>query len=327
MKVVVTGGTGFLGAALTQELLRQGADVHVIARAGSDRHRLHGLPVTIHTAEMTQPDTLAGLFAAADGVIHAAGILGQANTPESTYQQINVAGTENILQAIHNSGARPRILHISSAGVLGPLSPTAAPLDETAPLAPSNPYERSKADAEHVARRFAAAGLPVTIARPEFVYGPGDWHVFGLFRAIQRQQFFYIGGGHNTCHPTYIDDVVAGMLACWRHGRPGAAYHIMGPRPVTFRELAQTIAAALDVPPPRLNVPVWLAYLGAWALENAGKITHRPVPLSRTGVAFFREHRRFSYARATRELGYQPQTDLPTGITRTIAWYHQQKRL
>ncbi len=327
MKVVVTGATGFLGAALTQALLRQGAELHVVVRPDSARSRLHGLSLTVHEAEITQPETLTGLFAGADWVVHAAGILGQPGLSESDYQRINVLGTRHVLQAISDSGARPRVLHVSSAGVLGPLTPGAAAPDETAPLAPSNAYERSKADAEKVAAAFAADGLPVIIARPEFVYGPGDWHVLGLFQAIQQGRFFYIGGGHNTCHPTFIEDAVAGMLACLQRGEPGQAYHITGPRPVAFRELATTIAAALNVLPPRLSLPVWLAYSGALGLEIVGKITGRPVPLSRTGVAFFSENRRFSYAKAQRHLSYQPQVDLTAGITRTIAWYQQQGKL
>lgn len=327
MKVVVTGATGFLGAALTQAMLRQGADVHVVVRPGSPRSRLHGLPLTVHEAEITQPESLAGLFREAEWVVHAAGILGQPGVSEADYQRINVLGTRHVLQAISDSDAHPRTLHVSSAGVLGPLLPGAATPDETALLSPSNAYERSKADAEKVAAAFAAGGLPVIIARPEFVYGPGDWHVYGLFRAIQQGRFFYMGGGQNTCHPTFIDDAVAGILACLQRGEVGQAYHITGPRPVTFRELAETIAAALHVPPPRLSLPVWLAHGGALGLEIVGRLTKRPVPLSRTGVAFFSESRRFSYAKAQRQLGYQPEVDLPAGITRAIAWYQEQGKL
>jgi nucleoside-diphosphate-sugar epimerase len=169
-----------------------------------------------------------------------------------------------------------------------------------------------------------AAGLPLVIARPEFIYGPGDIHVLGLFRAIQRGIFFYIGDGNNTCHPTYVEDMVDGLLACLRRGAPGAVYHVAGPRPLPFRELAETIAAALGVPPPRWRVPRSLAWLGAAGLEAAGKLTGRDVPLSRTGVAFFSENRRSTFARAERELGFTPQVELEEGVAKTVAWYREQ---
>lgn len=220
-------------------------------------------------------------------------------------------------------GPEPRLLHVGSAGVLGPIRGRAGGFlfDETMPLAPSNAYERSKALAESYAREFALSGLPVVIGRPEFVYGPGDTHVLGLFQAIQRGMFFYIGDGANHCHPTYIDDALDGMIACLERGSAGRAYQIAGPRPVSFRELAGTVAAELGVPPPRLRVPRFLALWGASGLEVIGKVTGRSIPLSRTGAAFFSEDRRFTTARAERELGYRPQVDLRDGVARTIAWY------
>jgi nucleoside-diphosphate-sugar epimerase len=197
-------------------------------------------------------------------------------------------------------------------------------MDEASPLAPSNPYERSKAQAERYVHEFALQGLPVITGRTEFVYGPGDTHVLGLFRAIQRGIFFYAGNGRNTCHPTYIGDAVKGLLSCLRRGRPGEIYHVTGPRALTFHELAETIAKALGVPPPRWHIPVPLAQVGAAALELAGKLTGRPVPLSRTGVAFFSENRRSTSAKAERELGFVPLFDLEEGISRTVAWYREQ---
>jgi nucleoside-diphosphate-sugar epimerase len=189
---------------------------------------------------------------------------------------------------------------------------------------PSNAYERSKAAAEDVACEFAARGLPVVLARPGFVYGPGDRHTLGLFKAIQRRRFFFIDGGRYRCHPTFIADAVAGMLACVRDGRSGEAYHIVGPRAVTFRELAEAMAGALDVRPPRLNLPRWSAMLGATTLEAFGRISGWTPPLSRNGVAFFSEDRVVSGDKAQRELGFAPRHDIVDGAARTVTWYRQQ---
>jgi dihydroflavonol-4-reductase len=175
-----------------------------------------------------------------------------------------------------------------------------------------------------VALEFASRGLPVVICRPGFVYGPGDRHVLGLFQAVRRGRFFFIDGGRHFCHPTFIADAVAGMLLCLGGGRSGAIYHIAGPRPVTFRELAETIAAALDVRPPWMSVPRWSAMLGAIGFEALGRVSGWKPPLSRTGVAFFSEDRLYSWQRAHDELGYTPEYDLATGVARTIAWYRQQ---
>jgi nucleoside-diphosphate-sugar epimerase len=320
MKVVVTGATGFVGGALVRALLAEGHAVVGVKRPPSTPPTFQHPNLTWANADVTDLASLRGLFDGADWLIHAAGMLGQAGVPESAYLKLHEQGTNNVLTEAGKANVR-RVLYVSSPGVLGPIS--GPPADETAPLAPSNPYERSKAAAEMVAQVHARAGLPVIIARPEFIYGPTDLHVLGLFRAVRDGRFFTINGGQHHCHPTYIDDAVAGMILALRNGRPGHIYHITGPKPVAFRALGQTIAAALDVPPPRLNLPHWFAWLGAAALEIGLGLVNKQPPLSRTGVAFFSEDRRFSWQKAREELGYTPQFVLERGVAETVAWYRE----
>lgn len=321
-RVFIIGATGFLGGALARALAQGGADVHALARPASDRSLLDGVPVTWHAGDITAPDTLNTGFAGAEWIIHAAGPLGRPNIATQVYHRVHVDGTRNVLTAVQTQSSRAKVLYLSSPGVLGPTTQEPAP--EDAPLAPTNPYERSKAAGEQVARDFAARGLAVVIARPGFIYGPGDRHVLGLFRAIQRGQFFHIGSGCHLCQPTFIVDAVAGMLLCLARGREGEAYHITGPSLVTFRELGETIASALDVRPPWLCVPRWAAMMAATTLETGGRLVGRVAPLTRTGVAFFSEDRVFSTAKAGRELDYLPEYDLAAGVAHTVAWYRQQ---
>ncbi len=317
--VAITGATGFVGSSLVRSLIPQGIDIIALVRPDSPRHSLDGLPVSWVMGDITEPGSLRDAFSGADWLIHAAGILGQAGIPEERYQEVHVAGTRHVLEA---AAGCSRILHISSPGVLGPI--TGPPADETALPAPSNAYERSKAAAEEVARSFAREGAPVIIARPEFIYGPGDRHVLGLFQAVQSGRFFYISGGHTSCHPTYIEDATDGLLRCLKKGAPGEIYHITGPHPVTFRELGRRLAAALDVREPWFSLPRSAAWLGALALEAASRISGKEAPLSRSGVAFFSENRRFSWEKAHRALDYQPQYDLQDGLRLTVEWYRQQ---
>ena len=332
MTVAITGATGFLGRALATHLLDAGHRVRALARPTTDRSSFADRAVEWISGDLDDAESLTALVDGADRIIHAAGMLGEFGISEDTYRRVNADGARRVLAAAAQTlaagrlGPDPRVLHVGSAGVLGPIRGPAEGFlfDETMPLSPSNAYERSKALAESYAREFALSGLPVAIARPEFVYGPGDLHVLGLFRAIQRGVFFYVGDGCNHCHPTYIDDAVDGMLACLERGQTGQAYQIAGPRAVSFRELAETIAAELGVRPPRVRLPKAIAMLGAAGLEVVGNVTGRAIPLSRTGAAFFSEDRRFTTARAERELGYQPQVDLATGIARTVGWYRTQ---
>jgi nucleoside-diphosphate-sugar epimerase len=165
----------------------------------------------------------------------------------------------------------------------------------------------------------------LVIARPEFVYGPGDRHVLGLFRAVQRGMFFYIGSGDCLCHPSYIDDVVAGLMACaTERASPQHAYHICGPRPLPLREFVNAIADTLGVQRPRLHLPKPLVTAGAWATEIAAGVLGREPPLTREGVRFFTESRAFSTDKARHELGWSPKVDLTAGIQRSVEWYRAQ---
>ena len=321
--IVITGATGFVGSALARALHGRSHTVLGFARQTSDFSRLKDLDLGWIIGDVLEPRSLEGAFEGADYVIHAAGMLGQAGVDEMAYQRLHVNGTNNVLAELERMPRPPKLLYVSSPGVLGPIDGDSPPADETAPYAPSNAYERSKAAAEQLVMVYAAQGLPVVITRPEFIYGPGDLHVLGLFTAVERGIFFYVGNGRNTCHPTYIDDAVDGMLRCLEHGRSGEIYHITGPAPVSFRALATTIANELGVAPPRLAVPKPLAWTGAVGLEVVGKLLRRDVPLSRTGVAFFSEDRRFSWQKARDELGYQPQFDLARGVHETVAWYKE----
>ncbi len=319
---MVTGATGFVGSSLVKALIEEGAQVQVLIRPTSNLNRLDKLPVSLIRGDVTNPETLEGAFKDCDDVIHAAGMLGQAGITEEMYHELHVQGTRHVLDEIQATNPTAKVLYVSSPGVLGPIS--GLPAAENAPLAPSNPYERSKAAAEQLVCDYSARGQHIVIARPEFIYGPGDTHVLGLFQAIQSGRFFFIGDGQNTCHPTFISDAVEGMLRCLEFGIPGEIYHITGLRPVTFRELAETIADALEVNPPRFQIPKPIAMAGAGILEAVGGITGLNPPLSRTGVAFFSEDRRFSFEKAQKDLHYHPQVDLQEGITQTVNWYRQQ---
>lgn len=317
-KVFITGATGFVGGALARALVTRGHDVVALARLSSRKESLADLDIKWVAGDVTDAASLHGAFDGIDWLIHAAGMLGQVGVPEAAYHALHEGGTNNVLAEAERAGV-VRIMYVSSPGVLGPI--VGEPANETAPLAPSNAYERSKAAAEQAVAVYARAGLPVTIARPEFIYGPTDLHVFGLFTAVKNGRFFTINKGRHTCHPTYIDDAVDGMLRVLKKGSFGEIYHIAGPNPVTFKELGETIAAALDVPPPKFDLPRWLAMAGAMGLEVIGRIVRRQPPLSRDGVAFFSEDRRFSCRKAHDELGYTPQFDLQSGVEKTVAWY------
>ena len=154
MRVFITGATGFLGGTLARVLAQEGAEIHVLGRATADRRALDDVQVTWHEGDVTVPESLSGLFRGSDWIIHAAGRLGHAGVPEAAYRRVNVDGARNVMAVALETAGVSKVLHLSSPGILGPTGQEPAP--EDAPIAPTNPYERSKATAEQVALAYAS---------------------------------------------------------------------------------------------------------------------------------------------------------------------------
>jgi len=319
--VLVTGGTGFIGRHLCRRLLAEGCRVRVLCRDTSGRGDLDS-SVEVASGDVTRPSSLLAALAGADTVFHLASALGATPFGPQGFFAVNAEGTKNVLAAARVAGTR-RIVHCSSVGVLGHIQ--GPPAAEDAPLHPEDDYERSKARGEEIAREQAAAGLPVTIVRPGWAYGPGDRRTFKLMRAIARRRFFFVGDGTTREHPVFVDDLAAGLARCrTAELAPGEVITIAGDEIVTIEELCGRIARAIGVPLTRLHVPREPLRTLAGLLERAFKAADREAPLTRAKVDFFLKHRAFDTAKAKRLLGFEPQVRLDEGLPRTVAWYRSQ---
>ena len=321
MRVAVTGATGFLGAALCRALVGAGHEVVALLRPNSDQTRIADLTLTKRWADVTDSATLAPAIAGCDWLVHAAGRLGAFGISEEAYHQLHVEGTRNVLVAAQAANVQ-RVLYVSSPGVLG--STDGAALEESAEYNPTNRYERSKAEAEKVAREFTENGLLVIIVRPEFVYGPGDTHVLDLFKAVQNGRIFLIDGGKSYCHPTYIDDAVSGMMLALDKGEVGEIYHIAGHESLPMRDFLGHIAAAVGGKQPSLSLPSKMLKPVAAVAEKAGETVGIKPPLTPSAVDFFSTSYRFATQKARSELGYRPTTSIQDGLRWSVEWYREQ---
>ena len=309
-----------MGSALARALVERGRAVRVraLVRGARVPERLAGLDVDVVRGDVTGATAdLERACASVDEVFHAAGRLGGGGVTEEELHRVHVEGSVNVVRAASRAGVR-RVTYLSSPGLLGPSD---ALLDEDAPPAPSNAYERSKAHAE--AALHALAGrvrTHVVIVRPEFVYGPGDVHVLRLFQAIRARRFVLVAGGRALCHPTFVSDAVSGILAASERGAPWRTYHLAGPRPVTIAELASTFGASVGVTP-SLSVPAWLMYALAASSEAVAPALGLTAPVTRSAVDFFACSRSFATRRASEELGWHASVDLEPGVAATVAWY------
>lgn len=323
MTIAVTGATGFLGSALTTELVKRRQTVRILARDEQKARRQFGDAVTIIAGEITNRARVEQVIDGATTIYHLAGRLYHPGVPAKLYYQTHVEGTRILLKACQGQTQLQRIVHVSTTGVHGITGEM--PAAENAPFAPTNSYETTKLAGELLAlKAVQEQGLPVSVVRPGLVYGPGDLHLLGFFVAIKKGLFRVIDGGKALLHPVYIDDMVSALLLCAGQSQAlGRSYSIAGDHPVTMRELATAIAHALGRDLPRGSIPLWLANLASDLFAIMPGMKGERAPLTRSRVKFLTNSRMYDISRARSELGYMPEVELEEGMRRTAAWYRK----
>ena len=306
MKALVTGATGFVGAAVARALLREQWQVRVLARRGSDRRNLRGLDVEVSEGDLTDVDSLQRAAQGCDGLFHVAADyrLG-ARDPAGLYRA-NVEGTRNVLSAAHRSGVQ-RIVYTSSVATIG-IPADGTPGDEQSANSLENMighYKRSKYLAEEVAREAAQSGISVVIVSPSTPVGPGDVKPTPtgqlVLDAAAGRMPAYVDTGLNIVH---VDDVAAGHLLAYERGRRGERY-ILGGQDMSLREILEVIARLEGRSAPRVRLPYGVVLPIAYLAEGFARLTGRSGRITLEGVRMSRKKMFFSSAKAVRELGYR----------------------
>jgi nucleoside-diphosphate-sugar epimerase len=322
MAVLITGATGFLGDHLTRRLLAEGKQVRVLARSPEKAKSLIAGGAELAAGDITDAGSVSTALQGVTLVYHLAGKLLKPGAPAVDYQRIHVDGTRILLAECAKCPMIERIVHCSTTGVLGVTG--AKPADEAAPFAPTNIYEQTKLEGELLAREAGQQGLPMVIVRPGLVYGPGDLHLLGFFRAIYHRLFRPIGRADVWLHPIYIDDMTEAFVRCGANsGATGVCFHMAGREPATIAMLADTIAKALGTPEPAGRIPrlaaLAVATAGDWLPDRFKSVA----PLTRSRLDFLTQSRVYDVSKAKALLGFDAETSLRSGISQTVAWYRQ----
>jgi len=244
-RVLVTGGTGFIGGRLVERLvLEHGADVRVLVRNFARASRIARFPVEMVHGDVTRPGDVERAVNGCEIVFHCAAIGAQGS--KKMRRLVNVEGTRNVLEAALHAEAN-RVVHLSSLMVYGDTPD--GDLDESAPRCYSgNIYSDTKLDAEKMAFDYVERhGLPVAVLQPTAVYGPfgGYWTTYTLQR-LKTERVILVNGGHGLCNVVYIDDAVSAMLlAAVKEEAAGEAFLISGEQPVTWRDFFDRYACML----------------------------------------------------------------------------------
>ncbi len=321
-RILVTGGTGFIGSAVVRVLLDLGAHVRVLVRPASDRRNLAGLPVDFATGDLGDASSLGPALAGCSGLFHVAADYRLWVPDPDVMYRANVDGTRALMHAALDAGVR-RIVYTSSVAVLG-LHDDGQPADETTKATLEDmigPYKRSKFLAEaEVQRLVAERHLPAVIVNPSTPVGPRDAKPTPTGRMIVEAASghmpAFVDTGLNLVH---VDDVALGHIAAFERGRVGERY-ILGGENLTLAEMLGMIAELTGRRKPWLQVPRAAIYPVAIAAEATARIMGGEPFVTVDGLRLAKKKMFFSSAKAIRELGYRPGP-VRQALEDAIAWF------
>ena len=324
----MTGGTGFVGSHLVEELLRRGVDeIRCLVR--TDPKWLSGLDVETVRGDLSDVEALWSALDGVTHVYHAAGLT-RAPTWEPFYE-VNVQGTLNLMGAVrHAAPDVERVLVTSSLAAVGRCEADRA--TEAHPLRPLSRYGRSKAQMEkalHEAHDLPEAHadvLPITVVRPSAVYGPRDRDILDFFRAVQWHVCPVVGSGaEQALSLVHARDLARGLVdASLEPAAEGETYLLGSERPYAWNEVKRAATAALDTWAVTLPVPPVLVGAVGVLAEAWGSLTGTYPPLNRDKAREIRHAcTACSVEKAHADFGYAPETPLDAGVRDTIDWYRR----
>ena len=262
MRVLLTGGSGFVGSYVAEQLSELGHTVRALVRPASDRRvleKVRGLEFVIGAVE--KADTLGDAVRGCDAVVHVAGLV-KARTPQEFFA-VNTDGSKNLLEAAIAAGTVRRFVQVSSLAAIGP-SKDGQPVADGARPGPVTHYGRSKLAGE-LAVLGAADKIPVTVIRPPLVYGPRDRETLAFFTAIEKGTLPILGDGGNTLSVIYGPDCAAAIVAAaLSDGPSGKAYFVEDGKVYVWREALLDVEKALGKRAfLRTGVPIWALKVAA----------------------------------------------------------------
>jgi 2-alkyl-3-oxoalkanoate reductase len=325
LRVLVTGGSGFLGSHVCEQLSRAGHEVVALVRRSSNQTFLSGLPnVQLAYGSVEDSRALADAVDGVDAIIHAAGLV-KAMTPDD-FDRVNVGGTQNLLEAAQRrTPAIQRFVFVSSLAAVGP-SIDGRPIPANREPRPVTAYGRSKLQAERKVLEHRDS-LPITVIRPPLIYGPRDRECFTFFQMVSRRVLPFVDGGNNTMSVVYGADAASACIrAVFADVPSGSAYFLSDGQVYVWREMLAELECILQTRALlRFSIPKAILKGAALASEAYGRLASKPVMLTRDKVnELLQDHWVCDSSGAVRELGWKPEFRWPEGARRTAEWYRAQ---
>jgi nucleoside-diphosphate-sugar epimerase len=313
----VTGGSGFVGAALIRRLVADGWTVRALARSPEAEAAVGAAGAEAAPGSLEDPKALEAGARGAEYVFHAAAKLGDWGDWKE-FRRVNVGGTRHLIAACRAAGVR-RLVHVGTEAALLHGQPLIA-ADERTPLAFDSraAYSATKAAAEAAVIEANRDGLETVVVRPRFVWGKGDRTVLPfIVRTVRAGRFRWIGGGRQLTSTTHVDNTVEGLVLGAVKGTAGNAYFVTDGSPVVFREFVSALLATQGVQAPEGDLPLAVARAVAAVGETAWRFLPLPgaPPVARFSVWASGLECTIDDSKARGQLGYRPVMTRDHGLT------------
>jgi nucleoside-diphosphate-sugar epimerase len=323
MRVLLTGGSGFLGSHVAEKLRERGDDVRALVRRSSNASHLTKLGCELAYAVLERGEGLDEALDGVDAVVHCAGIV-KARSPEE-FHEVNAGGTRHLVEAARKrGGAIRRFVYVSSLEAWGP-SPDGVPATEDMPPRPTTHYGRSKLAGEQAALA-AADDLPVTVLRPTGIYGPRDTEILQLFKIADRGILPLINDRDATFTMIYGPDAAAACVSALDVAHSsGSVFFLTDGNIYSWGQAAGFMEAAIGKKMwASFKIPAPLVTLAAISGELKMKLTGKPEIVTREKLSMLTaRHLVASAEKIQRELGWKPTLDFAEGARLTVAWYRE----
>lgn len=334
MKILLTGGTGFLGRVLTRRWMEAGDhQVALLARPTSDRR---GFPDGVEwvTGDVTDRASLDAAFAGRDAVVHAAALV-KILAPGPDFDRINVEGLETVLAAARQAQVG-RVVYVSSFMAFGPTEDLpGGRADEATPPADRdwiNHYERTKTLADRRARQAMEEGAPLSVVYPGVIYGPGaltegNIVVRHLLDLAAKKLPGLLGSPERVWNYVFVEDVAAGLDATLERAEPGVPgrRYVLGGDNVRQGDFYDQVRQVGGIQVPRRRIPDWLAAGTGFAAREFARLTGGTPALTPDLVEIYRHDWALDASRAEEELGWRGR-DVAAGLAATVDWLREMGR-
>ncbi|KWT65556.1 UDP-glucose 4-epimerase [Hyphomicrobium sulfonivorans] len=311
MKILITGGSGFIGTVLVRQLLAEGHDVIIY-----DKVRSPAYPELTIVNDVRNAAGLVDACRGVDAVIHLAAEHADDVQPVSLYYDVNVGGAENLARACDDAQV-PHIIFTSTVAVYGLNAGIAR---ETNAVAPFNDYGHSKWQAEQIFAEWQSADTArrLTTIRPSVVFGEGNrGNVYNLIRAIDGGRFMMVGRGTSRKSMAYVENVASFIASRLATGSGNEIFNYADTPDLTTAQLVEVVQRELGLPPSTMRIPLPLGLGAGYLLDTVAAITGRRFPISAIRIRKFNSDTQISADRAV-QTGFQPRFSIADGLQRMV---------